>query len=175
MKLFDWVSFRHIILGCVLLAQEGLLAADEEDQGSLKSETDAAVPVVTETSQAEFMQALTQSRHLLEKDQGDAAEAKLADHNRAKSQSVGWHLTQVANLLRIAFAAKETGDEKTAQRAARRALAHLTQAENKPGLEATEATAISSLRAFIKDRLDGDTNQAEQELRKVDAQKNRSQ
>jgi hypothetical protein len=106
-----------------------------------------------------ILQALKESRTLFEKDSPDQAEAKLQDLNRSKQGTAEWHIESALNLLRVAFSCQESGEIKTAQNVAQRALGHLDQAQQTSPSPAM-LSSIHETRGMIFERLFGSIKDA---------------
>ena len=97
----------------------------------------------------------------------DAAETSLEGLNRSAKESGKGQLQIATNLLRVAFACKESNDEKTAQRVAKRALAHLDKAEHELQGDDKALAGINKIRGVIFERLLGTTDEAAQSYREA--------
>ncbi|MBW8780718.1 MAG: hypothetical protein JF599_02355 [Verrucomicrobia bacterium] len=104
--------------------------------------------------------SLAEGRRLFEESSDDAGESTLQSLNRHAMGSGPGQMEIAMNLLRVAFACKESNDEKTAHRVAMRALAHLDVAERKLGSNERALASIYQIRGVISERLLGTTAEA---------------
>ncbi|MFA6960549.1 MAG: hypothetical protein WC205_07360 [Opitutaceae bacterium] len=114
---------------------------------------------------------LAETRTLLEQGHDEAAESRLAKDANSRPQTAEWFQEKAADFLRIAFSAQESGDKKTAQKAARRVLALLDKAEALSANDADTLASISEVRGYIREHLLGNTEEAIQEYKKALAHK----
>ena len=119
------------------------------------------------TLEADVSKRLAEARSFIEKGQDEAADARIARDASSKPQSADWHQEKAADLLRIAFSAQESGNTKTAQRAARLVLAQLDKAEALSKDNNEVLANISELRGVIRERLLGNTEEAVNEYKKA--------
>ena len=129
----------------------------------------AAEPSAADTlvAEAAVKTRLAETRALLAQDREEAAESRLARDSLNLPQTSEWHQEKTADFLRIAFSAKESGDVRLAQQAARLALVHLGKAESLSVGNADALSGIAELRGVICERLLGTTEDAILEYKKA--------
>lgn len=103
-----------------------------------------------------------------------AAESQLELLNESPRGTWEWHMESVASLLRVAFANKSAGDIPAAQRAARRVLARLSQAETLSADDSEKLTNIEELRGMVQEQFTGDTGEAVESYRRAVRQADRA-
>lgn len=143
---------------------------------SVLSQSVSAEPAVTSPATAPaqagaaqpktFKQKMEESRTLLKAGKEDDVETSFAQEAQSKPQSLDWHQEMATNLLRVAFSAQEAGDTASAQKAARRALAHLDKVESLAKDDVAILANITELRGVIAERLLGSTEDAVREYKK---------
>ena len=120
----------------------------------------------------QFQQVLNEGQSLFKKgDADDQAEAKLQEINTAKPNTAPWHMQCAMNLLRVAFACKESNNQATAQRIAGRVLIELDKAEKLLTGDSDALSSVYEIRGVVRERLLGNTNQALECYREAAKQK----
>lgn len=104
---------------------------------------------------------------LLEKGKEEAADVRVARDSKSRRNSAEWHEEKAMDLLRVAFAAQESGDMKTAQTAAKLTLVQLDKLERLSKDDSARLASIHELRGTIRERLVGDSDMAAGEYKKA--------
>ena len=148
-ELFN-IRLAALLIVCIVSA----VGIKAQDDGKAQDANKAPAGV------AELAQSLGESRRLFAAGRGDEGEAALEGLNRKAKNSGESQLEMAMNLLRVAFDCRESGDIKTAQLVAQRALDRLDRAEAKLGDQSKVVSSINEIRGVIRERLLGNTLQA---------------
>ena len=153
---FAILTSLFFILCIALRAQDAAGAASANAKGDAQAKGARVAP-----DAGQFQQALNEGGALFKGGAADdQAEAKLQEINTATPNSAQWHIESAMNLLRVAFACKESNDQATAQRVAARVLIQLEKAEKLFAGDAASLSSVYEIRGVVRERLLGNTTQA---------------
>jgi hypothetical protein len=124
---------------------------------------------------AKMTQVMDESYALLNRGLVGLAEARLEALNALPPKTTEWHLQNATNLLRVAFTAKERGDQATAERAAKLARGQINQAGKLAGDDHAFLTRITGLRTVISERFLSNSTEAAKERANADRKKDKSE
>ncbi len=108
-------------------------------------------------------EAMSQSLAHIKEAHVGAAETQISAINVSPRNTAEWHLENATNFLRLAFTAKEEGDQAAAQRAATRALRHINLASKLAGGDPATLKRISGLRVVLSERFLSNSTEAAKE------------
>lgn len=153
---FAILTSLHFILCIALRAQDATEVPSAKTKGDAQGKGARAAP-----NPAQFQQTLNDGTTFFKGGAADdQAEARLQELSTATPNSAQWHMECAMNLLRVAFACKESNDSATAQRVAERVLIQLEKAEKLFAGDAASLSSVYEVRGVVRERLLGNTNQA---------------